>query len=79
MKYGDLIQFKPIVDVIQVGQLTNSDYCENVVKTFVYPDYFVDTILPTMIHNVDFTQTNRKGMQIIGNYGTGKSHLMSRH
>lgn len=77
MKYGDLIQFKPIVDVIQVGQLSNSDYCENVIKTFVYPDYFIDTILPTMIHNVDFTQSNRKGMQIIGNYGTGKSHLMS--
>lgn len=77
MKYSDILQFKPIVDVIQVGQLTSNDYCEEVVRTFVYPDYFVDAILPTMVRNIDFSQLDRKGMQIIGNYGTGKSHLMS--
>ena len=77
MKYKDILQFEPITDVIQVDQLTKQDYCQNVIKSFVYPDYFISTILPSMVGNIDFSKSGRKGIQIIGNYGTGKSHLMS--
>ena len=77
MKYRDILQFEPITDVIQVGLLNGDKYREDIVKTFVYPDYFVETIIPEIVRNMKFGERNRKGIQIIGNYGTGKSHLMS--
>jgi hypothetical protein len=77
MKYQDILQFDPITEVIQLDLLDKEDYRKGVVKTFVYPDYFVETILPEMVKNIVFSETDRKGIQVIGNYGTGKSHLMS--
>ena len=77
MKYRDILQFEPITDVIQLDKLGSSDYREDIIKTFVYPDYFVETIIPEIVRNLRFGERNQKGIQIIGNYGTGKSHLMS--
>lgn len=77
MKYRDILQFDPITDVIQLDKLDRSDYRDDIIKTFVYPDYFVDTIIPEIVRNLRFGERNQKGIQIIGNYGTGKSHLMS--
>ena len=77
MKYRDILQFEPITDVIQLDKLGSNDYREDIIKSFVYPDYFVDTIIPEIVRNLKFGERNKKGVQIIGNYGTGKSHLMS--
>ena len=77
MKYRDILQFEPITDVIQLDKLASDDYREDIIKTFVYPDYFVETIIPEIVRNLKFGERNQKGIQIIGNYGTGKSHLMS--
>ena len=77
MKYRDILQFEPITDVIQLDKLGNNDYRDDIIKTFVYPEYFVDTIIPEIVRNLRFGERNQKGIQIIGNYGTGKSHLMS--
>ena len=77
MKYRDILQFEPITDVIQLDKLGSSDYRDDIIKTFVYPDYFVETIIPEIVRNLRFGERNQKGIQIIGNYGTGKSHLMS--
>lgn len=77
MKYRDILQFDPITDVIQLDKLDRNDYREDIIKTFVYPDYFVETIIPEIVRNLKFGERNQKGIQIIGNYGTGKSHLMS--
>jgi hypothetical protein len=49
MKYKDILQFDPITEVIQLDRLDKDDYRKEVVKTFVYPDYFVETILPKMV------------------------------
>ena len=77
MKYRDILQFEPITDVIQLDKLVSDDYRKDIIRTFVYPDYFVETIIPEIIRNLKFGERNQKGIQIIGNYGTGKSHLMS--
>ena len=77
MKYRDILQFEPITDVIQLDKLGSDDYREDIIKSFVYPDYFVETIIPEIVRNLKFGERNQKGIQIIGNYGTGKSHLMS--
>lgn len=77
MKYKDILQFDPITEVIQLDLLGKDDYRKEIVKTFVYPEYFLETILPQMVKNIKFGGRDQKGIQVIGNYGTGKSHLMS--
>lgn len=77
MKYSDILQFEPITDVIQLDKLYSKEYCEDIMKSFVYPQYFEKTIIPEIVKNMKFGERNQKGIQIIGSYGTGKSHLMS--
>lgn len=77
MKYNEILKFEPITDVIQFDLLDGVEYQKEVIRTFVYPDYFVDTIIPTIVQQLIPGNRNQKGVQVIGNYGTGKSHLMS--
>lgn len=77
MKYNEILTFEPITDVIQFDLLDGVDYQKEVIRTFVYPDYYVDTIIPEIAKQLIPGGHNQKGVQVIGNYGTGKSHLMS--
>lgn len=78
MKYNELIHFDPIDEIIKFGQLENEDYRAKLVKTFVCSQTFEDYIIPQICSQLDLnTTTETKGIQIVGNYGTGKSHLMS--
>ena len=78
MKYKDLIQFDPIDEIIKFGQLDNEDYRAKLVKNFVCSDLYETHIIPQICAKLDLnTTTETKGIQIVGNYGTGKSHLMS--
>ena len=77
MKYKDILQFEPITEVIQIDQLSKADYRKDIIRTFVYPQYFVETVIPEIVRNLKFGEREQKGIQIIGNYGTGKSHMMS--
>lgn len=47
MKYLEILQFNPIVDVIQFNRLSERDYQLDALHNFVYPDYFLETILPS--------------------------------
>lgn len=76
MKYKDILQFEPITETVQFDLLSNHDYQLDIVRNFVFPDYFLDTILPEMVKNMVFGGRDQRGVQIIGSYGTGKSHLM---
>lgn len=78
MKYKDLIQFDPIDEIIQFGKLDNDDYRVKLVKTFVNSKLYETHIIPQICAKLDLNATTEtKGIQIVGNYGTGKSHLMS--
>lgn len=78
MKYADLINFEPITEVVRFDKTFNSDYQKSLVKTFVFSDTFKNILIPRIIRNLDFNKTGETfGLQIVGNYGTGKSHLMS--
>lgn len=78
MKYNELIQFEPINEVVKFSETHKSDYQKNLVKTFVFSDTFKDHLIPLMVRNLDFSITGEAfGIQVVGNYGTGKSHLMS--
>jgi hypothetical protein len=78
MKYKELINFEPITEVVKFSETHKTDYQKNLVKTFVFSNTFKDHLLPLMVRNLDFNATGESfGLQVVGNYGTGKSHLMS--
>jgi hypothetical protein len=78
MKYKELLNFEPITEVIKFSRTSETDYQKTLVKTFVFSNTFKDHLIPLIIRNLDFNYSGESfGLQVVGNYGTGKSHLMS--
>lgn len=78
MKYNELISFEPITEVVKFNRTSESSYQQNLVKTFVFSSTFKDVLIPLMVRNLDLDYTEESfGLQVVGNYGTGKSHTMS--
>ncbi|MCJ7724161.1 MAG: DUF6079 family protein, partial [Anaerolineales bacterium] len=78
MKYRDLIQFEPIESVIQLrsaDQLTNA---QKLISSYVISKDMAERIINLVIPNLQFEEPfDNKGLMVVGNYGTGKSHLMA--
>jgi len=78
MHYGDLIQFEPIESVIQLLDANRPDEAKKLVSTYVISDDMAERISKLMIPQLSFDEAvDHKGVLVVGNYGTGKSHLMS--
>lgn len=78
MKYSELLHFEPITEVVKFDRLTDVSYQESLVRTFVFSKDYEENIIPFICSNLDYaTDAETFGLQIVGNYGTGKSHLMS--
>ncbi|MDN3568614.1 DUF6079 family protein [Paeniroseomonas aquatica] len=78
MRYDDLIQFEPIESVIQLLDANRPDEAKKLVSTYVISDDMAERIAKLMIPQLSFDEAvDHKGVLIVGNYGTGKSHLMS--
>lgn len=78
MKYSELITFEPINEVVKFDRLSEDDYRQSLVRNFVFSSTYEKTIIPELCRNLDYTASHDTyGLQIVGNYGTGKSHLMS--
>ncbi len=78
MKYGDLIQFDPIESVVQLRDADESRAAHNLVDTYVISEEMAERLIQLAIPQMQFNQpVDNKGLLIVGNYGTGKSHLMS--
>ena len=78
MKYKELIQFEPINEVVKFDQLSSDAYRHSLVRNFVFSDTYQKVLIPAICRNLDYTASYETfGVQIVGNYGTGKSHLMS--
>ena len=78
MKYGDLIQFEPIESVVQLRDADKSDVARHLVDTFVFSDEMASRLTEIVFPQLQFDlPVDNKGLLVIGNYGTGKSHLMS--
>ncbi|ALJ12288.1 DUF6079 family protein [Sphingopyxis macrogoltabida] len=78
MRYGDLIQFEPIESVIQLLDANRPDEAKKLVSTYVISDDMAERIAMQMIPQLSFDEAvDHKGVLVVGNYGTGKSHLMS--
>jgi len=78
MKYGDLIQFDPIESVVQLRDADRSSAAHTLVNTYVISEEMAERLTQLAIPQLQFDQpVDNKGLLVVGNYGTGKSHLMS--
>jgi len=78
MKYRQLVKFEPIETVIQLEQADSIDAARQLVQTFVISEGIADQLTNLVIPNLQFANpADNKGVLIVGNYGTGKSHLLS--
>ena len=78
MKYSDLIQFEPIESVVQLRDADEAAAARQLVDTYVISDEMAEKLINLVIPQLQFDQpTDNKGLLVVGNYGTGKSHLMS--
>ena len=78
MKYSDLIQFEPIESVVQLRDADEAATARQLVDTYVISDEMAEKLINLVIPQLQFDQpADNKGLLVVGNYGTGKSHLMS--
>jgi len=78
MKYKDLIQFDPIETVIQLESANNATLAHSLVRSYVVSDQMAERIADLAVPNLQFDEpSDNKALLVVGNYGTGKSHLLS--
>jgi len=78
MKYGDLIQFEPIESVVQLRDADKVAAARQLVQTYVISEEMADKLINLVVPQLQFDRPmDAKGLLVVGNYGTGKSHLMS--
>ena len=78
MKYGDLIQFGPIESVVQLRDANVATAARQLVETYVISEEMAERLVELVIPQLQFEQpADNRGLLVVGNYGTGKSHLMS--
>jgi hypothetical protein len=78
MRYGELFQFDPIETVIQLREADVVDEARRLIRTYVISDRMAEQIIDVVLPQLRFdAPQDNKGLLIVGNYGTGKSHLMS--
>lgn len=78
MRYQDLIQFEPLSSVVQLVDANQADIALNLVSSYVISNRMADVLTNLVIPQIQFdTPQDNRGLLIVGNYGTGKSHLMA--
>ena len=78
MRYEELFSFEPIESVIQLREADAAERALALVETFVISDHLAGQLRDVVLPNLQFDEpADTKGLLVVGNYGTGKSHLMS--
>lgn len=78
MKYGELIQFEPIETVVQLREADQEEAARQLVATYVISDEMAERLSGIVFPMLQFDHpADNKGVMVVGNYGTGKSHLLS--
>ncbi|MDD4238041.1 MAG: DUF6079 family protein [Desulfotomaculaceae bacterium] len=78
MKYSDLIHFEPIESVVQLRESNQKEYAFQLLDTYVISERMAESIDEVIIEQLQYDHhADNKGLFVVGNYGTGKSHLMS--
>ena len=78
MKYEDLVRFDPIETVVQIRDADEAAAARRLVGSYVISDEMAERLSTLVFPQLQFDRpADNKGVLIVGNYGTGKSHLMS--
>ena len=78
MKYSDLVQFDPIETVVQLRESKTTDKARELVRTYVISDDMAERLKELLFPNLSLDgNPDTRGALIVGNYGSGKSHLMA--
>jgi hypothetical protein len=78
MRYSETLHFEPIETVIQLREASTESAAKQLVRTFVISRRLQEQLLNVVFPQLQFSNPyDNKGVLIVGNYGTGKSHLMS--
>ena len=78
MRYEELIQFEPIETVVQLRDADEAAAARHLVNTYVISDEMAEKLTALVFPQLQYDQpADHKGLLVVGNYGTGKSHLMS--
>ena len=78
MKYSELINFQPIESTIQLIEAGEKEEAKKLVQTYVMSDTMAESMKAPVFDQLQMDEVvDNKGVLIVGNYGTGKSHLMS--
>lgn len=78
MKYGDLIQFDPIESVVQLRDADKAAAARAFVQSYVISEEMAERLARLVMPQLQFDEpADNKGLLVVGNYGTGKSHMMS--
>ncbi len=78
MKYRDLIRFDPIESVVQLRRSAEEDQARRLVESYVVSEAMAEKLSKLVIPQLQYDQPiDNRGLFVVGNYGTGKSHLMS--
>lgn len=78
MKYADLIQFEPIETVVQLKEADSEKNARRLVESFIISDRMADVLTNLVFPQLQYNKpADNRGILVVGNYGTGKSHLMA--
>lgn len=78
MRYGDVVHFNPIESFVQLRLAGQEDEALKLIKNHVISDEMAEKINGVIFTRLQFDEpADNKAQLIVGNYGTGKSHLMS--
>lgn len=77
MKYRDIITFTPIETVVQLRQSEGIESARALVRSLVLSDRLAEDLSVNVLSQLSLTNASAKGVFVVGNYGTGKSHIMS--
>lgn len=78
MRYKELISFQPIESIIQLRDANKDANAREHVKSYVISDEMAQRLSEVVVPQLQYDKPlDNKGILIVGNYGTGKSHLLS--
>lgn len=78
MRYRDLIQFDPIESIVQLRDADEQTEARRLVSSYVISTEMAERLMDLVFPQLQFQYpADNKGLFVVGNYGTGKSHLLS--
>lgn len=78
LRYNELITFEPVESVVKLREANDNEKAIQLLHTYVISDNMADRLIHDIFEQLQYDRiVDNKGLLIVGNYGSGKSHLMS--